>query len=81
MADYYDQAPYDRWWIYRATANRTIVDLIWAVANHRSQIGRLWMSGPYIEIHGRRLRVLPAEAMIWDKLYIMQRDPGIGRMR
>jgi hypothetical protein len=32
------------------------------------------MSGPTVEIHGRRLRVIPPEAMIWDKLYILQRD-------
>jgi hypothetical protein len=74
LTDYYDKLPYDRWWIYRATADDTIVDVIWAMANHRAEIDRLWMSGPTVEIHGRRLRILPAEAMLWDKLYILQRD-------
>jgi hypothetical protein len=32
------------------------------------------MSGPEIEIRERRLKVLPPEAMLWDKLYIMQRE-------
>jgi hypothetical protein len=74
LADYYDKRPYDRWWIYRATTNGTIVDVIWAMANHRAEIDSLWMSGPRVDIHGRRLRILPPEAMIWDKLYILQRD-------
>ncbi|HLI83289.1 MAG TPA: hypothetical protein VKV17_05180 [Bryobacteraceae bacterium] len=74
LADYYDKLPYDRWWIYRGTADGTIVDVIWAMANHRAQIDELWMSGPSVEIHGRILPVLPPEALIWDKLYILQRD-------
>jgi hypothetical protein len=74
LADYYDKLPYDRWWIYRATTAGTIVDVIWAMANHRAEIDGLWMSGPKVDIYGRRLRVLPPEAMIWDKLYILQRD-------
>src|SRR5215472_13988736 len=74
LSDYYDKLPYDRWWIYRSSADGTIVDIIWAMANHRAEIDELWMSGPKVEICGRKLKVLPAEAMIWDKLYIMQRD-------
>lgn len=74
MADYYETHSYDRWWIYRATRNDSIVDIIWAMANHRAQIDDLWLSGPEIEIREHRVRVLPAEAMLWDKLYIMQRD-------
>ncbi|MBV9744287.1 MAG: hypothetical protein JO099_11025 [Acidobacteriia bacterium] len=74
LTDYYDHVPYDRWWIYRATADSTIVDIIWATANHRAEIDELWMSGPEVEIDSRKLRVLPAEAMIWDKLFILQRE-------
>ncbi len=74
LTDYYEKVPYDRWWIYRGTKDGTIVDVIWAMANHRSQIDDLWMSGPEVDIRGRRVKVLPPEAMLWDKLYIMQRD-------
>jgi hypothetical protein len=74
LSDYYEKTPYDRWWIYRGYTQETIVDVIWAMANHRAQIDELWMSGPVLDIHGRPLRVLPAEAILWDKLYIMQRD-------
>lgn len=74
LEDYYSKTPYDRWWIYRSFRRDVIVDVIWAMANHRAQIDELWMSGPEIELRGYRVRVLPAEAMLWDKLYIMQRD-------
>jgi hypothetical protein len=74
LLDYYHEKPYDRWWIYRAHARDTLVDTIWAMANHRAQIDELWMSGPEIELRGYLLKVLPPEAMLWDKLYIMQRD-------
>jgi hypothetical protein len=74
LRDYYEKAPYDRWWIYRASSDDTIVDVIWAMANHRAHIDELWMSGGEIDLHGYRVKTLPAEAMLWDKLYIMQRD-------
>jgi hypothetical protein len=74
MRDYFEKTPYDRWWIYRSYNDDAIVDVIWAMANHRQQIDELWMSGPEVNIRGRRVKALPAEAMIWDKLYIMQRD-------
>jgi hypothetical protein len=74
MVDYFDTKEYDRWWIYRGARDGNIVDIIWAMANHRQQIDELWMSGPEVPIRGHRVRVLPAEAMLWDKLYIMQRD-------
>jgi hypothetical protein len=44
------------------------------MANHRAEIDDLWMSGPEIEFLAHTLKVLPVEAMLWDKLYIMQRD-------
>jgi hypothetical protein len=74
LRDYHDEKPYDRWWIYRAHSGHTIVDIIWAMANHRAQIDELWMSGPEVELRGFVLKVLPPEALLWDKLYIMQRD-------
>ena len=74
LTDYYSKVPYDRWWIYRAHKDDTLVDVIWAMANHRAQIDDLWLSGPEVELRGERVKILPAEAMLWDKLYIMQRD-------
>jgi putative nucleotidyltransferase-like protein len=74
LTDYYENVPYDRWWIYRGTKEGTIVDVIWAMANHWAHVDELWLSGPEVEIRGRRVQFLPAEAILWDKLYIMQRD-------
>jgi hypothetical protein len=74
FSDYFDTKGYDRWWIYRSVRDETIVDVIWAMANHRQQIDGLWMSGREVTLRGRRLKVLPAEAMLWDKCYIMQRE-------
>ncbi len=74
LTDIFERAPYDRWWIYRSSRGDTVVDVIWAMANHRAQIDELWMSGPELEIRGSRVKILPVEAMLWDKLYIMQRE-------
>ena len=74
LTDYYDQVSYDRQWIYRATTDGVIVDLIWAAANHRYEVDEWWMTGPEIQIRGRHVKVLPAEAMLCDKLFIMQRE-------
>jgi hypothetical protein len=81
LVDYFDHREYDRSWIYRATADGVIVDTIWAMANGRSQVDEWWMSGPEIEVRGYRIKVIPAEVMLWDKLYILQRErcdwPGV----
>jgi Uncharacterised nucleotidyltransferase len=74
LTDYFDQAPYDRHWIYRAAHGGIIVDIIWAMANHRADVDSWWMSGPSVQLRGRAVKVLPAEAILWDKLYIIQRE-------
>lgn len=75
MTDYYDELPYDRNWIYRATRGGMIVDVIWAQANGYDPIDALWLShGPEIRIHGETLRLVPPEEMIWSKLHVLQRD-------
>lgn len=72
--DYFDTLPYDRWWIYRGFKVGTIIDVIWATANHRAQVDDGWIFGPEVEIRGHNLRILPVESMVHDKLYIMQRE-------
>jgi hypothetical protein len=74
LADYYDQAPYDRSWIYRGTRDDTIVDAIWAMANLRALVDRDWLwLGPEVELRDRRVRSIPPEELIWSKLYVLQR--------
>jgi hypothetical protein len=75
LSDYYEQQPYDRSWIYRSHREGVIVDIIWAMANQARQIDRTWFKrGPEVEIRGEAVRILPAEEMIWAKLYVMQKE-------
>jgi hypothetical protein len=75
LADYYDRLAYDRRWIYRSFADDTIVDAIWAMANQRTQVDEAWLTrGHELELDGERVRALPAEELLWAKLYVVQRD-------
>jgi len=75
FADYFDQLPYDRKWIYRSTRDGVIVDIIWAMANQRAQVDDRWFeAAPEISIRGEVLDVVPIEEFVWCKLYIVQRD-------
>lgn len=75
LQDLYDEQPYDRAWIYRAHDGAAIVDIIWSMANYRSQVDAAWIEdGPEIELDGVRVHLVPAEETLWCKLYILQRD-------
>jgi len=75
FVDYYSQLPYDRGWIYRSYREGVIVDLIWSMANRRAQVEESWFqSARSIVIRDEPLQVLPAEELLWCKLYVMQRD-------
>jgi Nucleotidyl transferase of unknown function (DUF2204) len=75
LVDYYDELPYDRAWIYRSTQGKVIVDVIWAMANHKTDVDERWiLGGPEVTIWGETFRIVPPEEMIWAKLYVMQRD-------
>jgi hypothetical protein len=75
LADYYDQCPYDRGWIYRSHRDGTVVDIIWAMANRRACFDEQWLTrGPWFEFMDLKVRLMPAEELIWDKLYIVQRQ-------
>src|SRR6516164_1377094 len=73
--DYYTKLAYDRKWIYRSVQSDVIVDIIWSMANQRAQVDDLWFQrAGTSELRGQRLLVIPAEELMWCKLYIMQRD-------
>ena len=75
LSDRYSRDPYDRRWIYRAGCGETIVDIIFAMANLRAQVDEQWLrEGAEIHFRGERLPIVPAEEMLWNKLYVMQRD-------
>lgn len=75
LEDYHDRLPYDRRWIARAYAEGVIVDAIWAMANQRAQVDDQWLTrGPRVTFRGEELSVIPAEELIWSKIYVLQRD-------
>jgi hypothetical protein len=75
FTDYYEKLPYVRHWIYRAWKDDCIVDLIWAMANQRAQVDEEWFErAPRVVVHGYTLDVVPAEELLWCKLYVLQKD-------
>ncbi|MFI5200972.1 MAG: hypothetical protein ACHQNE_01115 [Candidatus Kapaibacterium sp.] len=73
-ADYYNTLTYDRGWIYRSTRDGCIADLIWAMANYVRPIDEDYFNGETtLALRGNSYRVLPAEELILNKLYIMNR--------
>jgi hypothetical protein len=75
LKDHFDRLQYDRSWIYRASDGDVLVDVIWAMANHRAGVDASWLNqGPLVEIRGERIRAIPIEELIWSKLYVLQRE-------
>jgi hypothetical protein len=75
LQDYFEQLPYDRSWIFRASRGDIIVDAIWTMANHRADVDQAWLrQGAEVIIRGERLRAIPVEELIWSKLYVLQRE-------
>jgi hypothetical protein len=75
FTDYYDELPYDRGWIYRSTRKGVIVDVIWAMANRRAAVDKLWFERARPAcVRDEIFHVLPIEELIWAKLYVLQGD-------
>ncbi len=75
LEDYYPQLPYDRGWIYRGACDDALVDVIWGMPNRRAEVDLQWLTrGPALQVRGHVLTMVPAEELIWAKLYVMQRE-------
>lgn len=75
FSDYYDVLPYDRRWIYRAHQEDVIVDVIFSFANQVADVDERWTTaGPRMLLRGEEVSVIPAEELVWAKLYIVQRE-------
>jgi hypothetical protein len=75
LHDYHDEAPYDRGWIYRATGQGVIVDIIWQLANYTAEVDDAWVElGPEVTVYGDTLRLVPPEEMIFSKIHVVQRE-------
>jgi hypothetical protein len=75
LHDLYDEKPYDRGWIYRATHEGLIVDAIWQLANYQGVVDDAWLTlGPEVTVYGDTVRLVPPEEMIWSKIHVVQRE-------
>jgi hypothetical protein len=73
--DYHDQNRYDRSWIFRAHRPDALVDVIWTLPNHVTEVDDSWFSqAAHFTLRGRAYRTVPAEELVWIKSYVMQRD-------
>jgi hypothetical protein len=75
FSDFYEKLPYVRHWIYRASKDECIIDIIWSMANQRALVDEEWFEyAPDIIVRGERLKVAPPEELLWCKLYVLQKD-------
>jgi hypothetical protein len=75
FADYYKKHPYDRGWIYRSHRQGVIVDVIWSMANRHASTDLSWFDrAKTVSVRDEPLLVLPAEELLWCKLFVLQRD-------
>jgi hypothetical protein len=75
FTDYYEQLSYDRGWIYRCARQGVIIDLIWSMANRRAQVDESWFEhAESIAVRDEIFQVIPAEELLWCKLYVLQMD-------
>jgi hypothetical protein len=73
--DFYPKLAYDRGWIYRATRDDVLVDIIWQTPNRRSEVDEQWFNlSRKLVLRGENLAVLPPEELLTIKLYVIQRD-------
>jgi len=73
FVDYYDEKPYETSWIYRSHKDGVIVDVIWQLPNHRLRVDPTWYQrGAEVCVYDCRVRLLPPEATLLSKLYIVQ---------
>ena len=82
FGDYFDTLAYDRSWIYRSHKPPVIIDIIWEMANHRTRAEMSWLTrGDEVQVRGERFRMIPAEELIWSKIYILPARPlRLGRL-
>jgi len=75
LHDLYDEKPYDRGWIYRATHEGLIVDIIWQLANYQGVVDDAWLTGGAdVTLYGDTVRLVSPEELIWSKIHIFQRE-------
>lgn len=73
--DYYQVLPYVREWIYRSYKDDFIVDIIWSMANQRTDVDEGWFdSGERIPLRGNIYCTISPGELIWAKVYVLQKE-------
>ena len=73
--DYFNQHPYDRSWIFRGYRDGVILDIIWALPNHRVKVDDEWFTHAWpVVLRGDSFLSIPLEEFVRVKLYVMQRE-------
>jgi hypothetical protein len=63
------------YWLAKAFKDDLFVDLIWSSGNGVASVDDQWFErAPEENILGMRVPIVPAEEMIWQKAYIMERE-------
>jgi hypothetical protein len=63
------------YWLGKAFKDDLFVDLIWSSGNGVATIDDDWFArAPEETVLGMRVKIVPAEEMIWQKAYIMERE-------
>lgn len=75
FADYHDRVAYDRTWIFRGHRPDALVDLIWTLPNHVTEVDDDWYrhAGSFF-LGDREYCVIPVEELVRIKMYVLQRD-------
>lgn len=75
FSDYHSTQEYDRSWIFRAHREEALVDVIWTIPNHVTDVDEAWFDhAARFSLHGREYTTIPLEELIWIKLFVLQRD-------
>lgn len=75
LHDMFPEEAYDREWIFRATRDAVIVDLIWRMANKADDVAPSWFErGAEGTFLGRPVRYVSAADVCWMKLFVLQRQ-------
>ncbi len=62
-------------WLGKAHCGEDFVDIIFSSGNAVATVDDEWFAhAPYGEVLGRRVKLSPAEEMIWSKAFIMERE-------
>lgn len=76
FADYgYDTQVYDVRWLAKVHRDENYIDLIFNTVNNICTVDDQWYeNAPTAEVYGVPVNIIPAEELVWCKLYVQNRE-------